>query len=514
MSISLGEVERTHPRASLLSMPPLNLRIEPEDLRSAWIVGQPGFGKSTFLGNLAEAFTDAGEGVLLIDIKGGLAEEVAARTKHPDRVIYLDPAGAHQEQRYYTLNPLDFDRTNRLNFELYGNSLFETFVYIGEVAPELMKLIRKVMKESIHLALARRGTTLTDIYLVLHDEAHRNRFLTADGVPPMTLHYWTKVFPQVEREQRHVVESTDSRIREILEGPYLSYMLNQPSSSLKLVEWLNAGKLIICDFNQSYLSALTATRLGNLLLGYIAGEINKRPTGERGQRWRIIVDEAHELATLPFARMVTQMRTYSAYPVIASQSRTQMEKYPELLTAADQTSAQFELMLAERDLAGLRWTRTSEQLTAAREREEFTAHYRLTKPPKGFDQEGVVHLHPWHREADLDQLDQVRKAGIAAALPKSQLRGLFEFEAFVEAKQKAKTSGAKTGKTGTVASGSGKGKTTAAGSDQVGSGNSGPTGPDPVSNRPPSGQPLLHRPYRRGSGARAGAGSSASSGES
>ena len=56
--------------------------------------------------------------------------------------------------------------------------------------------------------------------------------------------------------------------------------------------------------------------------------------------------------------MVTQMRTYNAFPVIASQSRTQMEKNPELAAAADLTSAQFELMLAERDLANLRWTRS------------------------------------------------------------------------------------------------------------------------------------------------------------
>ncbi len=203
MSIDFGTIERSNPRAKLLTLPPLHLRVAPEELRSVWIVGQPGFGKSTFLGNLAEAFVDAGEGVLLIDIKGDLAEQVAARTKYPERVIYLDPAAAHQVYRYHTLNPLDFDRTNRLNFERYGNSLFETFVYIGEVAPELMKLIRKVMKESIHLALARRGTTLTDIYLVLHNQQHRNHFLTADGVPPMTLHYWMDVFPTVEREQRH-----------------------------------------------------------------------------------------------------------------------------------------------------------------------------------------------------------------------------------------------------------------------------------------------------------------------
>lgn len=508
MSIELGTLERTNPRAGLLMLPPYPLRIEPEELRSAWIVGQPGFGKSTFLGNLAESFADVGEGVLLIDIKGDLAEQVAARTKYPERVIYLDPAGAHLEHRYHTLNPLDFDRTNRLNFELYGNSLFETFVYIGEVAPEMMKLIRKVMKEAIHLALAKRGTTLTDVYLMLHDPAHRLKFLTASGVPPQTVHYWVEVFPATEREQRHVVESTDSRIRESMEGPYLSYMLNQPHSSLQLVQWLNEGKLIICDFNQSKLSPSTATRLGNLLLGYMAGEINKRPTGERGQRWRIIVDEAHELATIPFARMVTQMRTYSAYPVIASQSRTQMEKHPELVAAADQTSAQFELMLPERDLANLRWTRSAEDLEAARSRAEFTARYRLTKPPKGIPAEGAIGLLPWHREPDPDQLTRLKREGIERAVPRSNLRDLYDFDAFVKAKDKAKDHATKTVKTGKMASGSGPSQKGTAGGDQSRGPAAGAAGSDPVSDRTTSRQPVFHRAYpgRADSGGGTGAG--------
>ena len=145
-----------------------------------------------------------------------------------------------------------------------------------------MKTIRKVMTEAISLALARRGTTITDLYLILHDEAHRQKFLSAPGVPPDTLHYWLKVFPKGDRDQRIAVDSTDSRIRSIMKGPYLSYMLNQPRSTLRLVEWLDQGKIIICDFNQKYLSSSTAKRLSNLFLGYLAGEIIKREARPAG----------------------------------------------------------------------------------------------------------------------------------------------------------------------------------------------------------------------------------------
>lgn len=496
MTIDLGAIERNHPRAKLLTLPPLRLRVEPEDLWSVWIVGQPGFGKSTFLGNLAEAFADAGEGVLLLDIKGNLAEEIAARTKHPERVLYIDPSNAHRQQRYYSLNPLDFDRTDRLNFELYGNSLFDTFVYIGEVAPDVMKTIRKVMTEAITLALARRGTTLPDIYLILHDEAHRERFLSAPRVPPQTLHYWRKVFPSSDRDQRFAVDSTDSRIRTILRGPYLSYMLAQTHSSLQLVEWLDAGKIILVDLSQGRLSPDTSGRIGNLILGYLAGEIIKRPTGQTASRWRLIVDEAHELATLPFAKMVTQMRTYNAFPIIASQSRTQMGISPELLSAAEQTSAQFELMLSERDLAGLRWTRSADDLEAARAREQYTARYRLTKPPKHVDFEGVLALRPWHREPVEGQLEQLRAAGLALAKPKSELRDLFDFDAFATLREKMEDDDSNsTHATGPMAPRSGQGKARPTRSRQSRRSDPGPAGPNPVLDQPADRPPVFHRPY-------------------
>ena len=499
MTIDLGTIASTHPRANLLRLPERHLSMSPDDLWSAWIVGQPGFGKSTFLGNLAESFADEGEGVLLLDIKGDLAEQVAARTKYPDRVVFLDPAAAAIEHRFYALNPLDFDRTNRLNFNRYANSLFETFVYIGEVAPELMKTVRKVLTQAIRLALSRRGSTITDVFLFLHEQEHREKFLSAPGVPPMTLKYWVDEFPKAEREQRFAVDSTDSRVRSILDDPFLSYMLNQPRSTLKLVDWLNAGKIVICNFDQGPLSPTTAKAMSNLILGYLAGEIVKRPPGQTTSKWRLIVDEVHELATLPFAQMVTQMRTYNAFPIIASQSREQLRRSDELLSAADQTSAQFELLLAEGDVASLRWTRTQEELTAARTREQFTARYRLTKGPKDTDLEGVLALRPWHREMVPGQLDTLRQTGVELATPKNLLRNLFDFEAFQAARAKVKVNERGPGKTakpsGPMASGSGKNAKSSSGGNQAGGADTGGTGSDGVSDQSANRPPVFHRPY-------------------
>ncbi|MDP9359294.1 MAG: DUF853 domain-containing protein, partial [Chloroflexota bacterium] len=178
-------------------------------------MGQPGFGKSVTEGNLFEGFADAGEGVLLIDVKGDLAEQVVRRTKHIDRVVYVAPHAAAEHEHYWSLNPLDFDRGNRLDFEFYANALFQIFVRVGTVDPAIMVKIKKVMTEAVRLALARRDTTLTDVYLALWDADHRAYLLGSPSVPPQTLDYWVNIFdPMNNREQRLEVDNTDTRIRD------------------------------------------------------------------------------------------------------------------------------------------------------------------------------------------------------------------------------------------------------------------------------------------------------------
>ena len=63
-----------------------------EALRTAiHVIGSPGMGKSTLLGNLCEQYCGAGDGVLLLDIKGDLARDIASRTRYPG-ADHLRPA--------------------------------------------------------------------------------------------------------------------------------------------------------------------------------------------------------------------------------------------------------------------------------------------------------------------------------------------------------------------------------------------------------------------------------------
>lgn len=427
--ISLGILENQPEGLALLGFAAHQLYVDTADIKSMHIIGQPGFGKSTLLGNLAEAFADAGEGVFLIDVKGDLAHNVASRTKHFDRLIYIDLLDAANHDHYWALNPLDFDRDDQRLFEFYANVLPELFARIGPFDPVMMQRINKILSEGVRLALSKRGTTLTDIYLIAHDAAYRRELLQKPNVPPLTYDYWTNVFPQTERDQRGMVESTDSRLRDIMNGPYLSYMLNQETSTLKFKEWLDQGKMVIVNINQK-LGALTARKLGNLFIGHLYNEISQRPTGEVAPPWRIIIDEATELATKPFAELITQMRTYSAYPIFAHQNRGQLNNTPELRDAADQASVKVSLQLSDADAELVRRRRVDHDDVDLSDIGSYKAEVSLTKRLPDTPRRQTILLSPWQEEEKPGQLDAALAHQLTLAQHKNQLRTLFDFDRF------------------------------------------------------------------------------------
>ena len=67
--------------------------VDAADMWSVHVVGRPGYGKSVFLGNLALQFHAAGEGVLVLDVKGDLARAAAARARVRPRHLRGSPPG-------------------------------------------------------------------------------------------------------------------------------------------------------------------------------------------------------------------------------------------------------------------------------------------------------------------------------------------------------------------------------------------------------------------------------------
>ncbi|MDP9370050.1 MAG: type IV secretory system conjugative DNA transfer family protein [Chloroflexota bacterium] len=408
------------------------LKVDTTDAWSVRIVGAPGMGKSTFQATFTEQCLDADEGVILIDPKGLLAQEVVSGTKHLDKLVYVAPHEAAAAGHYWALNPLEFDRNQRWNFSAYATSLTELLENIGEYDPKQMRDIHKIVSESVRLALSHSGSTFMDTYLIIHDEAYRRRLLANPHLPDLTYDFWVNVFPKTEREQRHQVWSTDSRLREILEPVYLNYMLNQPKTSLKLAEWLNEGRLIVVNLDQTYLGRTDSEKIANLLLGYLSQESIRRPTGQTARVWRIVVDEFHRMATIPFAKMIEDMRTYNVFPVLAHQHGAQMD--PRMKHAAEQCSVKVDLRLSSSDAAALARLEGVEVALQRLALEKYTAVVTIeSQGPRGSRRVETVKLLPWwseDRPERPEQLVEARQRQLQLAKKHSELRKTDAFDRF------------------------------------------------------------------------------------
>jgi hypothetical protein len=433
------------------------LRMDLKSLRSIHILGQPGYGKSTLLGRLAETFADLGHGVLVIDIRGDLATNLVCRTKHADRLILVDPVEASTTGHYWSLNPMDFDRKNPQLFDRYTDRLPDLFARIGIHDPTLMQTIEKLLTEGVRLALATPDTSLLDVYLALHDDRHRERLLRSRHVPPLTRDYFQEVFTKSDhplrknnaggmtpRDRRIAIDSTDSRLRQVLGGNLLNRMLIQPHTTLNIAQWLDEGKLVVVNLDQSRMGERTARKMGNLILGALSNDIIQRPTGEVSLPWRIIVDEAAELANRPFAEMITQMRTHSVYPILAHQNLSQL-KDETLADAVSQASCKIRFRLSEVDAKTI----------ADRYSPEFAAHLmslppyrarvmwdasdnRLVDSRLGVD----VDLQDWWGVSDTAQLTAALAAQRSLAQHESHQRQLLHLERFKTASKHGVMEGA------------------------------------------------------------------------
>lgn len=304
--------------------------IEPEYTRTAtYVVGSPNMGKSTLLGHLAEQFCAAGEGVLLLDIKGDLAKEIASRTRQPERVIYVkmgEIAFPHDDVRCWTINPFEGHRANPAARTQIAVNVLESFERMGRAHLGTMANIRNTLEDAIELALVRDEPTLLDLLLIVFDQAYRQHLLAESKyVDHVTARNWRDLddTKMPARERRGQIGTTRNRLGGFLRQKEINLTVGRYASTLKLKQWLDEGKMILVDLGLP-LPRHLGIDLGNMIVAQLVTEIFLRGEAERPRTWRIMVDEFHLFVGTTFANIITDARSYNVFPVLAHQDRGQL----------------------------------------------------------------------------------------------------------------------------------------------------------------------------------------------
>jgi hypothetical protein len=403
--------------------------VRPVDALSSavYVVGSPGMGKSTLLGNLCEQYGAAGDGVLLLDIKGDLARDIASRSRLPERITYIQPGVIHAPDgdRVWTLNPFEGHRSRADAMGHIATNVLDSFDRMGRTDLTIMANIRQSLAHAIRLALTTPEPTLLDLLLIVVDQSYRQETMRqARSLNHVSRRFWTDLddakFPA--RERRSQLNTTRNRLEALLMDRDINLFVGNYASTLRLKAWLDAGKTILVDLGLPLPRGI-GIDIGNVIMAQMITEIFLRGEHEKQRTWRLVVDEFHEFVGDNFATIITEARSYNVFPVLAHQDRSQLERMPgrTLRTAVGHAGVQVLMATSPEDRVAYASLYGRDQADLVLGLERFKASVSLLDGLAGKRQTEILVLDDWWGDVIPGQLAQLQQAAHEHTLPKRDI---------------------------------------------------------------------------------------------
>lgn len=240
---------------------PVGLSIE-DNLFHSVTLGPTGSGKSTALLNLIVADLKAGHGVVVIDPKGDLIQDILERIPAARRadVAILDPTDAAS----VGLNPLCVPGTSP---ELIADGVVTIFraLFPSSFGPRTSEMVHASILTLAH----HPGATLTWLPRLLTDSRFRSTLIGGLRDPDGLETLWAEYGDMSERQQAQFAGPVLSRLRQFLLRPSLKRVLDQSEPKFRLDEVFTKHKVLLVPLNTGILGNDAARLLGSLLVSQL-----------------------------------------------------------------------------------------------------------------------------------------------------------------------------------------------------------------------------------------------------
>ncbi len=307
---------------------------EGDHRKAMYLLGLSGTGKSTLMANMALAFHAMGDGVMVVDTKDGvLTSQLAGITPRPEDTIYVAPGLCRWdgEWHYWGINLLEYDKeAARQGIKVadrIATSVLDIYERMDQYDSGLMTQVGEHLEMSVRLAIARPGATFLDVRKVLTEPEYRQFLMSRYTVPPEVLEHWERFERMTNNEKQRAVISTVPRIHKLTVSPVLNFMVTQEETTLRLAEWLDAGKLVLIDLASGHIESRIGRTIGNLVMALAVNAAFARQDAEKEDKrhWRFLVDEFHRIAPEQFADLIDLIRSRRVWPVLAHQNKEQLK---------------------------------------------------------------------------------------------------------------------------------------------------------------------------------------------
>lgn len=304
------------------SRQPLAMDVEAR-LRHLHVLGPTGTGKSTLLVNMAVQDLQAGRGVIVIDPKRDLLEDILARVPDHRRkdVVVLDPG---DDERPVGLNPLR--AASQAGTEVVVENLVGLFksLYRASWGPRTDDILRASL-----LALARQGdATLCEVPLLLTDSNYRRRIVGSldDPVGLGAFFGWYERLSTAE--QLAVIGPVLNKLRAFTMRPRVRRIIGQREPKLAMHEVLERGGVLLVSLSTGLLGEEAAALLGALVVAELWHATGARARLAQASRRPVMayLDEWQHFLHLPtpMATVLAEARGLGLGLTLAHQSLGQL----------------------------------------------------------------------------------------------------------------------------------------------------------------------------------------------
>jgi hypothetical protein len=267
-------------------------------LRHVHVLGPTGTGKSSLLLNMAVQDMNAGYGLVLLDPKGDLVQDVLARVPASRRgdVIVLDPA---DDERPVGLNPLH--AASGAQAEVVVENLVGLFksLYKANWGPRTDDILRASLS-----ALSRTGNaTLCEVPLLLTSRAYRTRVLAAVDDPVGLGAFFSWYDGLSSNEQQNVIGPVLNKVRAFTMRPRVRGIIGQSRPKLRFDKVMHDRKILLVSLASGLIGTEAAALLGALVVAELWHATTARAAVSPEQRRPVMafLDEFQHFLHLPTA---------------------------------------------------------------------------------------------------------------------------------------------------------------------------------------------------------------------
>lgn len=297
--------------------------ILPADLlRSMYIVGKTGMGKSALLERLLLALIDAGMGCALLDPHGDLAVRVLDRipSRRLNEVVVLDPTDLDQP---LGLNLLDHSHPRERSLVASGVLGIFQKIFAASWGPRMEHVFRMTLLALLDV----KDTTLLGVLRMLVEDNYRAHIVERVR-DPLVRFYWLREFPSYGASfAAELVAPVQNKVAAMLATPALRLMLGQPRTTLRAREIMDEGRVLIANLSKGSLGEDASAFLGAVLTTSFQLAAYARADTPEGERrpFVLVIDEFASFATQSFAELLSEGRKFGLGLIMAHQYLAQLD---------------------------------------------------------------------------------------------------------------------------------------------------------------------------------------------